>query len=190
MLSDLMRRIKGGMKLSLAGLTLFFYPGHSFAAEGALDAPAVPDRPTARTELRRALDASGGCYPTKHYHLPWTTAGNLDVLNYYECMDKIVSDAAQNRTYSDAFTIGLYFVRAVHSSIWLDVIDKHPAGKTSTTAKTLRYFGKLDFDKTIALGQQQHLTLADICEGVGYIDCQKTVLPAFAKLGWTAPSFQ
>jgi hypothetical protein len=179
------------MQLSLAGFTLIFHlAGQSIAAESALDAPAVPERPTVRTELRRALDASSACYPgEKPYHLPWTTEGNRDVLDYYGCMDKIVSDAAQNRTYSDSFELGMYFERAVHSSIMISVIGHYPVGITSMTNKTLHHFGKLYFDKTIDLGQQQQLTLVAICEGVGYKDCQKTVLPGFVKLGWTTPSF-
>jgi hypothetical protein len=72
------------MQLSLAGFTLIFHlVGQSIAAESALDAPAAPERPTVRTELRRALDASGACYPgEKPYHLPWATKGNRDVLDY------------------------------------------------------------------------------------------------------------
>jgi hypothetical protein len=179
------------MQLSLAGFTLIFHlVGQSIAAQSALDAPAVPDRPTVRTELRRALDASGACtLGEKPYHLPWRTEGNRDVLDYYGCMNKIVSDAARNRMYSEAFELRMYFERATHSFIMINVIEQYPAGKTSTTVKTLHHLGKLYFDKTLELGQQQHLTLEEICEGVGYKDCQKTVLPAFVKLGWTASSF-
>lgn len=155
------------------------------STESALDAPAIPDRPTARTELRRALDASGACEGLMN-HLPWTTEGNLDVLKYYGCMNKIVSDAAQSMTYSEAFETGMYFEITVRSSIEISVIEQYPSGRTSETDKTLQHFGKIYLDKTIELGQKQHLTLDEICEGVGYKDCQKSVLPGFVKLGWAS----
>lgn len=176
------------MRLQLTVFSLIFIlVSQSFAAENALDAPAVPDRPTVRTELRRALDASAACEGLMN-NLPWTTQGNRDVLNYYGCMNKIVSDAAQSRTYSEAFEIGMYFERTVRSSILIHVIEEYESSKTSETVKTLHHFGKTYFDKTIELGQKQYLTLDDICEGVGYKDCRKTVLPGFVKLGWTSPS--
>lgn len=93
------------------------------AHDSALDAPAVPDRPTVRTELRRALDASSACEGLMN-NLPWTTEGNRDVLNYYGCMNKIVSDSAQSKTYSEAFELGMYFERTVRSSIIIHVIEK------------------------------------------------------------------
>lgn len=40
---------------------------------------------------------------------PMDDRGNMDVLNYYKCMNKIVSNAAQSRTYSEAVEIGVYF---------------------------------------------------------------------------------
>jgi hypothetical protein len=176
------------MRLSIAVFSLVFnLVTQSFAAGNAFDAPAVPDHPTVRTELRRALDASGGCESLTD-HLPWTTEGNLDVLKYYGCMNKIVSDSAQSRTYSEAFEIGMYFERAVRSSIEINLIEQYPSGKTSDTAKTLHHFGETYLNKAIELGQKQHLALDQICEGVGYTDCQKSVLPGFVKLGWGSPS--
>jgi hypothetical protein len=176
------------MRLSFAVFSLVFnLVGQAFAAENPFDAPALPDHPTVRTELRRALDASGACEGLMN-NLPWTTEGNLDVLNYYGCMNKIVSNAAQNRAYSEAFEIGIYFEKAERSSILIGVIEQYPSGKTSETANTLHHFGQIYLDKAIELGQKQHLTLDQICEGVGYTECQKSVLPGFVKLGSVSPS--
>jgi hypothetical protein len=176
------------MRLSLAVFSLVFsLVSQSFAADNPFDAAAVSDHPTVRTELRRALDASGACEELMD-HFPWTIEGNLDVLNYYDCMNKLVSAAAQNRTYSEAFEIGIYFEKAVRSSFLIVVTEQYPSGKTSETAKTLYHFGEASLDKAIELGYKQNLTLDQICLGVGYTDCQKSVLPGFFKLGWVSPS--
>jgi hypothetical protein len=177
------------MRLLLGiGSIIFCLAGQISAAENSLDAPAVPDRPTIRTELRRALQARGGCESTLMNHLPWEPEGNRGVLDYYGCMGKIVSDAAKSGTYSEAFEIGIYFERAVRSSILLSVLEQDARGKQSQAAETLHHFGKIYFSKAIELGEKQHLNLYQICEGVGYEDCQKSVIPIFLKWGWVSAS--
>ncbi len=81
----------------------------AFAASPALDAPASPDRPTIRSELRRANRASGVCDSILGRHPPGTAEANSDVTAYVTCMSRIVWKVAQNGSYSEAFALGLDF---------------------------------------------------------------------------------
>ena len=176
--------IKFALWLGLTALaTSVPAPWSSAASDNPLDAPALPDRPTVRTELHRAAVASRGCSAPSVYGLE-TVAGHTKAIDYLECVYHVIVIAAQHGNYSNAFETGVFFERSVQVSILLKVMNIHPNVDKSDTARDLREFGKQDLHKAIELGKQLHLTLDDICDGVGYVDCKPRVIPDFRNLGW------
>src|SRR5712671_1755784 len=161
----------------------------TFGAEGVLDAPAMPDRPTVRTEVQRAHVASLSCPPkSAKYHLPWTIEAALDAYDYYECMDKLLRDAALRRTYSEAFEAGIRLDSAGHAAVLLEAHQAETRFQKSETAKTLQNLGRQSLERAIVLGKHLNVTPLQICEGgivpaeADYVkNCRAQVIPAFVK---------
>ena len=127
-------------RLSLILLLLALCAVAAFAADMSLDAPAAGDHPSIRSEIQRAHVASKACISIMDRHLPGAVEALDDVIAYHGCMDKIISEAAKNGTYSPAFEIGVDFDRLNDSSIQLKAGYDGPLNQ-SMPAKTLRNLG-------------------------------------------------
>jgi hypothetical protein len=96
-------------------------------------------------------------------------------------MHKLVAQAAQNGTYTEAFALGVDFQLVVMVSIQYTAVYEDNNMSQSETAKALRslahtYFGMVNEEAT-----KMHITPDDVCQAAEWKDCQNGVMPMFKK---------